>query len=268
MDKKSGDIPRFGPHPRLKLRQESGQLAVSRVRDFSRTFGGPIHRYWYSPITLFPASFLNMDKKMETYPDWAIILDWNGAKKHGQLVVSRVWDFSRTFGTPLYQYRNSSIPWFPASFLNMDQKSGDIPRFGLHPRLKWCQESGQLAVSRVRDFLRTFGIPLYQHWNSSIGWFPASFLNMDKKVETYPDWALILAGNGAKKVGNWQCLRSGTFRELSALHYISTITHLLPGFLPVSWTWIKKVEAYPDLALILQGESRMVIIVNTHFSLD
>ena len=101
-------------------------------------------------------------------------------------------------------------------------------------------------MSRVRDFSRTFVIPLYQqHWNSSIGWFPASFLNMDKKVETYPDWALILAGNGAKKVGNWQCLGSWTFRELSALHYISTRTHLLPGFLPVSWTWIKKWRHTP-----------------------
>ena len=106
-------------------------------------------------------------------------------------------------------------------------------------------------MSRDRDFSRTFSTPLYQFHNSSIAWFSASFLNMDKKVETYTDWALILAGNGAKKVGNWQCLGTGTFRELLAAQYIGTGTRLLPCFLPVSWTWIKEVETHPDYALLL-----------------
>ena len=115
-----------------------------------------------------------MDKKVETYTDWALILAGNGAKKVGN------W---QCLGTGTFRELSA-----------------------LH----------------------------YQYWNSSIGWFPASFLNMDKKVETYPDWALILAGNGAKKVGNWQCLGTGTFRELLAAQYIGTGTRLLPCFLPVS----------------------------------
>ena len=82
------------------------------------------------------------------------------------------------------------------------------------------------------------------------GFLPVSWTWI-KKVETYPDCALILGWNCAKKVGNWQCLGTGTFRELSAFHYISTRTRLLPVFLPVSWTWIKKVETYPGLAFIL-----------------